>query len=145
MLPFLRQIAQIGLSAYQIICLSVFLAKDLSSGPANVLFFVTSLLVSKATPLFAPREDEAANCDVPAAALMPPGQLGLCFSNVGRSRSVFWVSWWPHWTPVTSEEPQSAVNVLHVGLMINRPINLSHVLQFADALPEFLTRLFTET
>lgn len=44
--------AQIGLSVYHIMCLSVFLAKDLSSVNGDVLLFIASLLVSKAPPLF---------------------------------------------------------------------------------------------
>lgn len=44
-LPLLCQITQIGLSAYQIICVSVFMAKDLSNTTRDVLFFIASLLV----------------------------------------------------------------------------------------------------
>lgn len=40
------QITQIGLSAYQILCVAVFLAKDLSNVGSDIPYFVSTLLVS---------------------------------------------------------------------------------------------------
>lgn len=49
--PLLSQITQIGLSAFHVICLSVFLAKDLGSHLTDIASFIMSILVSQSRNL----------------------------------------------------------------------------------------------